>query len=64
MKGKRKTPYCLLCKRMAVAKYSRYKQHVDRMEKLLRDGLAATYSGHREWQMRVFKFFDSIEEVG
>jgi len=53
--------HCRECKRLNDAKRDRFQRHVGQMERLLRDGLSATSAGFREWQQRVWMFFEDVE---
>lgn len=53
--------YCIECKRSRNREAMRLLRHVNRMGKLLRDGLSVTTAGLREWQEHVWKFFEDVE---
>lgn len=53
--------YCIECKRSRNRAHMRLGSHVKQMERLLRDGLSTTSGGFREWQQRVWMFFEAVE---
>jgi hypothetical protein len=56
--------YCLACKRERNRNGMRMISVAAQMERLLRDGLSTTnLAGFRQWQTRVWRFFESIEAV-
>jgi hypothetical protein len=54
--------YCLACRRLRDRTGRRWNRRAATMERLLRDGLSTTsLVGIRDWQVRVWKFFEQAE---